>query len=143
MKHHRNIGYNLLIILFAFSMNLNAQADWQTVPLDDNISFAIPSGYEQRDTLGQSIFIARFGQTSMLMVEKIPQSEVQIRSDEELVLFYRRFRESILREYGGHLVSDSVIDRFGFQTSRYTFEKVWKDTTEVHTNLTLFVDNSV
>lgn len=131
----------LCLTLF-FSYVSNAQPQWETIHMNDNISFTFPTGYKQNDTLGQNNFhaSARFG---ILQAAQIQQPHAKIENKDQLIDYYLAFEKSTLEQNSGSNLSSQTI-RIGHLFARkFEFETSWNDSLEVQETMIIMIGGSI
>ena len=132
---------SLIVLALILPFLTNAQSRWEVIRLD-KISFAIPSEYTERDTLGQYNFHAK-GDFSRIQVTKIPQPYAQIHNEKELVEYYKLFQKLTIEQSAGDLLSDTTITFNNLIAREFVFQSYWNDSLEVQQNMIIFIDRSM
>jgi hypothetical protein len=99
----------------------------------------MPSDYTQKDTLGQRNFYAK-GRYGYMQVAKIPQPQVDIQTDVDLVNYYKRFQEVSIEQSFGDLISEATTQINGQLAYSFVFENYWGDSLEVQENKIVLLD---
>ena len=129
----------LLLLLLTLSVGLSAQSKPDTIQLDQNISVALPSNYEQTMAFGQTTYRAKLGK-AYLQVQVIPQPSTRISNAEELTQLYREFVNSTIQQRQGTLIEQSTIHETELYTHHFKFTSLWNDTLVTQQNMIVLID---
>jgi hypothetical protein len=120
----------------------NGQSKWETIRMDEHVSFKLPADYKRSDTLGQANFLAQTD-IAYFQVVKIPQPQARITNKKELIDYYIAFQKITIDQNNGDLVSDSTIELNDLHVRDFKFENYWDDSLVVQENIIFLVNNSM